>query len=241
MNRLHIAKATGVLFILFALLINIPYLMLVQTFEYDDILREPTDYVLTQFHAGGTQLIITWFCFGFLSLLFIPAAVLLQRLLEREDTPYLFWATLVGVLSSILQAIGLLRWTFVIPLLANLYVDPDSTDATRAAIVVVYQTIHQYGGVLIGEQLGQTLLVCWTIGIGFTMLRSPYFKPWLGWVGLSTVPFWIVGQTELFATVIPATPVFELTPIGFMIWEVWLLLIGVVLLRPGRQPRLDKR
>lgn len=231
MNRLQIVRTTGVLFITFAFTINIPYLLLIQNFDYDDILREPIDYVLTRFHAGGTGLVLTWFCFGFLSLLFIPIAVLLGKLIQRRDTPYLAVVVVMGVLSSILQAVGLMRWVFVVPVLATTYVNSTTSEATRAAVIVVYQAIHQYGGVVIGEQLGQTLLIGWTLGISMAIMRSPLFKPWVGWMGLVTVPFWILGQTELFATVISQTPVFETTPIGFMMWEVWLIVIGIFLLR----------
>lgn len=128
-----------------------------------------------------------------------------------------------------------MRWVFVIPVLARLYVDPTSSDVTRAAVTVVYQAVHQYGGVTIGKQLGQSLLVGWTVGVGVAMGRSALFKPWVGWLGLMTVPFWILGQSEFFATVIPTAPVVETAAIGFMLWEVWLIVVGVFLLRTPRQ------
>jgi hypothetical protein len=240
MTRLQLIRTTGALFILLSVLVNVPYVLLIQNFEYDDILRKPTEYVLTQFHAGGTGLILTWFVFALAALLFIPVSVLLQKVLGREDTPYLAAATFMGVLSGILQAVGLMRWVFVIPILAKLYVDPKTSETTREAISVVYQAVHQYGGVIIGEQLGQLLLIGWTLGVSVAMVRSPYggrfapssfFKPWVGWVGLVTVPLMLLGQSELLATVIPSTPVLETTPVGFMLWEVWLLLTGVFLLR----------
>ncbi|MBW4433813.1 MAG: hypothetical protein KME28_19390 [Pelatocladus maniniholoensis HA4357-MV3] len=71
-------------------------------------------------------------------------------------------------------------------------------------------------------------------------MRSPLFKPWVGWMGLATVPFWILGQTELFATVISQTPMFETTPIGFMMWELWLIVIGIFTITRNEQtPTLD--
>ena len=202
MNRLQLVRTTGVLFILFSVLLNVPYWLLTQNFEYDDILRKPTNYVLTQFHAGGTGLILTWFFFALGALLFVPASALLQKVLGREDTPYLAAATLMGVMSAVLQSVGLMRWVFVIPILAKLYVDPAASEPTRAAVFVVYQAVHQYGGVLIGEHLGQILLVGWTLGVGVAMLRSPLFKPWV-----------------------------ETAAIGFMLWEIWLIVVGVFLLR----------
>ena len=139
MSRLQLSRTTGVLFIVFSILLNIPYLLLIQNFEYDDILRKPTAYVLTHFHAGGTGLILTWFVFGLTALLFIPVSALLQKVLGREDTPYLTAATLSGVVSGVVQSVGLMRWVFVIPVLANLYVDPAASQVTRFAQIQNYQ------------------------------------------------------------------------------------------------------
>lgn len=235
MSRLQLSRTTGVLFIVFSILLNIPYLLLIQNFEYDDILRKPTAYVLTQFHAGGTGLILTWFVFGLTALLFIPVSALLQKVLGREDTPYLTAATLSGVISGVVQSVGLMRWVFVIPVLANLYVDPAASQVTHESVAVVYQAVHQYGGVVIGEQIGQLLLAFWTLGVGVAMLRSPLFKPWVAWMGLATVPLLIVGQSELLATVIPSTPTWEVTPVGFIMWEIWLVVIGVFLIKAANK------
>jgi hypothetical protein len=235
MNRLQLVRRTGILLIMSVVLSNIPYVLLIQTFGYDDILREPVDVVLTKFQSGGTGLILTWFAFGLAALLLIPASVLLSQVLNlptpRTDRPYLSTATLMGALSGILQAVGLMRWVFVVPILANLYTNPSASTTTREAVSVVYQAVHQYGGVVMGEHLGQTLLVGWTVGTGLAMRSSPLFKAWVAWWGLFTTPLMLLGQSELLATAIPGMPVLETTPIGFILWEVWLLVVGISLLR----------
>jgi Domain of unknown function (DUF4386) len=226
MNRLRLARIAGILCILLIVLSNIPYILLIQTFGYDDILREPVDVVLTKFHAGGSSLILTWFGFGLAALLFIPTSLLLHRVLHWQasnEPSYLAMTTVMGVLSGILQAIGLMRWVFVVPVLANLYTNPSASITTRESVSVVYQAVHQYGGVVMGEHLGQTLLVGWTLGVGFAMYSSPLFKSWVAWWGVFTTPLLILGQSELLATVIPGIPVLETTPIGFILWEVWLV------------------
>lgn len=234
MGRLQLSRTTGILLILLVVLSNIPYIMLIQTFGYDDILREPVDVVLTQFHAGGTRLILTWFAFGLAALLFIPASLLLNQVIvvqsQHQPSPYLAIATLVGVLSGALQAIGLMRWVFVVPVLANLYTDPTASTTTRETISIVYQVVHQYGGVVIGEHLGQILLIGWTLGVGLAMRTSSLFKSWVAWWGLFTTPLLLLGQSELLATVMPGIPVVETTPIGFILWEIWLLVVGISLL-----------
>lgn len=235
MNRLKLVRITGSLFIFLVVMLNIPYLLLIQNFEYDDVLREPVDYVLVKFQTGGVGLILMWFFFGLAALLFIPASTLLHKILVREENPYLMTATILGVISGILQSVGLMRWVFVIPVLANIYTNPSTNATTREAISVVYQTVHQYGGVVIGEYLGQTLLIFWTLGVGIAMRKSPLFKAWIPWFGLMTLPLLLLGQSELLKTVIPTIPVLEVTPIGFILWEIWLILVGISLLRVSPQ------
>ncbi|MDX2270397.1 MAG: DUF4386 domain-containing protein [Cyanobacteriota bacterium] len=233
-NPLHLLRTTGILLILLVIVSNIPYILLIQTFGYDDILREPVDVVLTRFQAGGSGLIFTWFVFGLAALLLIPTSFLLHSVMvltaTRNQSPFLLAATLMGALSGILQAIGLMRWVFVVPILARLYTDPQTTATTREAVGIVYQVVHQYGGVVIGEHLGQTLLMGWTLGLAWAMRSSSLFKSWVAWWGLSTTPLLLLGQSELLATVITGIPVVEATPIGFILWEIWLLVVGIFLL-----------
>ena len=53
-------KTIGILLILGALGVLIPYTVLTITFDYPSILREETGSILTKFHKGGNTLIWTW-------------------------------------------------------------------------------------------------------------------------------------------------------------------------------------
>jgi hypothetical protein len=140
---------------------------------------------------------------------------------------------LFGVASAILQAAGLLRWVFVVPALARAHVDTSASEATREAVLVVFQTVHQYGGVLIGEFLGQCFLIAWTAGTCLAMLRMRGPLRWLGACGLATVPLWLLGFSELIASAVPGWPVLELAPIAFIAWEAWLVAVAVTLIAAG--------
>jgi hypothetical protein len=238
MNRLQLIRVTGIAVISLVILLNVPYTLLIQTFEYDDILRQPVDSILTKFQAGGVRLILIWFVFGLSALLFIPVVILIHKAISRDDTPYLSIATTMGTFSGVLQSVGLMRWVFVVPILSNLYTDPTTSVETREVVSVIFQVIHQYAGVLIGEHLGQTLLTGWTIGVCIVMQRSPLFKPWVAKMGLIIVPLLLIGQSELLSTVIPTLPVWKSTALGFMLWEVWLLIVGIFLLRVPCQRRV---
>ncbi|TGL60442.1 DUF4386 domain-containing protein [Leptospira sarikeiensis] len=225
-------KTTGSLFILGAVAVNIPYTLLISNFNYPDILREPVGTILTRFHEGGVGLIWTWFAFAWTGLPILFGIVLLHKVLEREDRFYLSIGTFSGLVGGIVQIIGLLRWTFVVPILASLYANPSTDLSHKDSVTVIFYTIHQYGGVILGEHIGQIFTIIWMGIISFIMLRSEIFKPWLGWFGFVAGFIYLFAQTELFATVIPNFPVAgEAGLIGSSLWLVWMILLGIFLIR----------
>ena len=56
--------------------------------------------------------------------------------------------------ARLVQTLGLLRWPFLVPYLSGRYQDESASPATREALTVVFETIHQYLGVAVGEHVG---------------------------------------------------------------------------------------
>lgn len=221
-------KVIGILFIISAISLLIPYTMLTINFEYPDILRLDTSIILTKFHAGGNKLIWTWFAFAITGMPLIPAFILLGQQLENK-TSFIRVATNIGVIGLVVQCIGLLRWTFVVPILAKTFVN--ATDqATKSAAIVAFKTIHQYGGVILGEHLGQLFTISWTIIISYCFGKLNFFPKWVIWLGYISSTIYFLAQAELLATVIPEFPVWDMAGfIGSTLWLVWLIVIGVLL------------
>ena len=232
MTQKQSRRLAGVVFVLVPILINIPYGMLIAIFQYPDILRQPAGVILARFHEGGPGLILTWWAFGFIGIPLIYSVIGLHSLLQREDTPYLLTGTTCGVISLIAQFLGLMRWTFVVPSLADAYVNPASSQATRDAAIIAFQAIHQYGGVVVGEHIGQLFTVAWMFLVSAAMMKSTTFRPWLGWVGITGGVIYLLAQLELFATVIPVIPVVSIAGLlGSLFWLIWLMLVGITMLR----------
>ena len=57
MNTMKHQRLAGILLIVGAVLIYIPYTMLSMSFDYPDILREPTGAILTRYQEGGRWLL----------------------------------------------------------------------------------------------------------------------------------------------------------------------------------------
>jgi hypothetical protein len=232
MNNSQLRRWTGILFIVGALLVNIPYTLLIMNFEYPQILRQETGEILSRFQAGGTGLIWQWFAFAWIGLPILVAVILFQKVMKRENNALVPIATFFGATALVAQIIGLLRWVFVVPILSGIYNNPNSTPAAKEAATVSFEVIHQLGGVLLGEHIGQTFTIVWMVLISKVMIKSAIFKPWLGWFGLGAAAVYLAAQTELFETVIPGFPVVSIAGLlGSLLWLVWLILIGVALLR----------
>jgi hypothetical protein len=225
-------KAIGLLLILGAVGVFIPYAILTIIFDYPDILRQDPGFILTKFHDGGASLIFVWFLFALLGIPLIIAYILIGQKLENRLS-FVRWATTLGVISGVVQIIGLLRWTFVVPVLANNFVTAIS-DSSKESNKIIFQTIHQFGGVLLGEHLGQLFTIIWTIMMATAFNKLRLFPKWIIWFGYISAAIYLLAQADLFKTVIPDFPVWDMAGfIGSTLWLIWLIIIGIKFFRVG--------
>ncbi len=235
MNDASLRKLTGVILILTPVAFNVFFILLTVTFEYPDILREPTDHILRQFGAGGSRLVAIWYGFMLTAVLFVPVAVLVHKVLARQGTPYMAVVTTFGVVAGVVQFLGLIRWPFLVPYLADTYLDPASSEATRESVAVVFQAFNYYAGVGVGENLGYLFTSLWTVLVALAMFGSPLpFRRWLGLLGVVSAACILVGTLE------PAgfEPAVNIVVVGYLLWSIWLALTGIFLLltRPNQAP-----
>ena len=232
MSETNFRKLIGVFFIVGAILVNVPFTLLIINFDYPDILRQPTAEILTRFQAGGDALIYTWLAFAWVGLPLLLGTVMLKRILVSENSPFLELATTLGVIGFIVQMIGLLRWVFVVPVLTRLFTDPTTDSTTQAAISAVFSAVHQYGGVILGEHLGQLFTILWMSLIGGIIYQSKMFSKWVAWLGWFASAVYLLAQTELLATAIPDFPVIGWAGLyGSLLWLMWMFVIGIYIVK----------
>jgi hypothetical protein len=142
----------------------------------------------------------------------------------------------MGAASVLLSLVGFLRWVFVVPPLARAYVTGDAV--TRAAADAAWTAQHQFGGALLGEHLGQLLVIGWSVTISVIILRTRVLPRWLGVTGLAVSVLYLLNQGDILATAVPGFPVWDLAGlIGSTGWGLWIAAVGVtILLRPVRTP-----
>src|SRR5687767_1313247 len=173
----RLRRTTGGLFAMGALAFGGAATVLSSTFDWPDILREPADVVLPAFVAGGTSLVWTWFATAWTYAVLMVPILLLPTVLGRRNDPVLRAATYAGATSVVLSLIGFLRWVFVVPPLAESYVAGD--ERTRAAVDAAWTAQHQFGGALLGEHLGQILVIAWSVTLSVIILHSRVLPRWL--------------------------------------------------------------
>ena len=203
------------------ILFNVFYAALIVRFSYPGILRQPTAEVLARFSAGGSGLILLWWGFAMSAVAFVPVAVLVGSLVS--DPTLRTAVVTVGVIAGVVQALGLLRWVFLVPYLAR-------ESAAGRDVDLVFQSFHRYLGVAVGEHLGYLSTGAFTVLLSVgTWSLLPL---WL------TIPGIVIGAMLVLGALEFVGP-FEregwkvagfLVPVGYTLWSVWLLVIGVVLL-----------
>lgn len=158
------------------------------------------------------------------AILIVPAsAALIGRLNLSRGTAILLIG--LAVLSAIAKAIGITRWLFAMPVLADAFVAPG---ADQAQIGIVFDMLNAWAGG-IGEVLGVGLFGgLWTIVVGSAVLATrERFTGFVGW-------FAILGGTSLFLT-LPAGYGIDMggatLTITNIFWQFSLLAVAIWALR----------
>jgi hypothetical protein len=153
--------------------------------------------------------------------------------LAEDDLAVVPLATTIGILAGAVQFLGLIRWPYLVPYLARTYLDPSASEATREAVAVVFQAFHRYAGVAIGEHLGYLFTGLWTLLVGVAMTQGTDFPSWLGWIGVVLGFALVVGSFEFVGPFEETGWAFAgmLVPIAYIVWSLWLVATGVLLLR----------
>ena len=223
---MKLTTITGLLLIVVPMAFNVTFFLLQRAFEYPDILRKPTDTILQRFQQGGPSLRRLWYAFMFSAVLFTPVPVMVQQIFEPDVPWCLAVGTAIGVLAGAVQFLGLIRWPFLVPTLANLYTDPKASQATRDSVTVVFQAFHQYLGVAIGEHLGYIFTSLWTLLLCAAILSTGMFSPIWGWLGILPALGVLTGVFEEAGF----KPAALINAISYLLWSAWLIALGVSLL-----------
>ena len=211
---------TGVSLIALAIFFNLPFSRLAATFDYPDILRQPTEVILAAFTAGGSELIATWYAFALAAMLMVPVgmahAFARGRMAAMPELAVS--AAMIGALAGLLQAMGLLRWVLVVPGLAA------SGDTQGFAL------IHAYAGLGLGEHLGM-LLTAGHVALVGVMQRREGMR-WAAGLALATTVMIGLGAMEGPVLVLGGNgQILALSAVaGYLALSMWMVWSGLVMI-----------
>ncbi len=202
---------------------NLPHAWLAANFDYPAVLREPAADVLASFANGGPSLVLAWYAFT-LSALALTAlapalAVTPARLATAPATS--IGAAIAGALAGLAQAVGLARWVFAVPELAK---TPDISSQA-------FTLLNHWGGVAIGEHLGQLLTALFLAQMA--RLQSAEARRTSAALAASAAVAIAIGTGEGISIALGGTgkAFSAFTIAGYLALTLWLLGTGMALLR----------
>ena len=224
--------AAGIVLVAVPILFNAGFALLAQRFDYPDILRQPTHEVLERFRSGGTALVLIWWLFALSAVLFSALAVLFAIAVDDADRTAVVLGAVFGVLASVVQFLGLIRWPFVVPYLARVAAEAGPDSPRGQAVDVVFQALNRYLGVAVGEHLGYAFTGLWSILAGVALIDSTVAPDWLGVVGVLIGPLFLLCSLEFVGRFEEAGWKLAggLTPLTYVAWSLWLIAVGIALL-----------
>lgn len=180
MSIIMFYKVSGVFIILVALGFTISQIGITKIFNYPQILRSPVEVILKKFYEGGRLLKFFWTCFVLSSLMLIPMAAMLYKILDRADTPYMIIGMSLGIAAGIFYVLGLMRWVFLADDLSKKYIDKNIDYKIKENYAMIFRAFHIYCGNSIGETMGFICMGIWITITGVSILGSELFSPLAG-------------------------------------------------------------
>jgi Domain of unknown function (DUF4386) len=223
---------TGLACIALAVGFNVPFALLAAQFDYPDILRRPAGEVLAAFAAGGSGLVWIWYAFALTALAMVPLSVAVAfGRADWQTRPALAVSGAVfGALAGLAQAIGLFRWVFAVPPMAAAFVDPAATAAQQQALEVGFLLMNNWGGVAIGEHMGQILTCLWigTVSAGLWRTGRMVDRIAAG-IAVLAIAGIVIGLGDGLSVALGAPiAAFSLFTVGgYLAMSVWLIVLGL--------------
>jgi Domain of unknown function (DUF4386) len=222
--------SAGILFIAMFIMLNVANSILATNFDFPDILRQPPKNALTLYQKNQALIRPAYYIFALTGVLMIPISLLLHRILSNKNPMLLTVATTFGIITGIVQVLGFIRWVFLAPFLVSTYFDPNSSQATKDAVLVMQEAFNRYAGVAVGEHLGWLFTGIWLVllGIFIAQNHANILKPWMGYAIVSLGLMILVSSAEQFGY---APPFVDWSFIvGYGGFFVGLLILGIYLL-----------
>jgi len=217
--------ALGLMMIGLALTFGIAQALLGPVFGYPGIAEDDPAVLFAAFDADRDLVIWAFYATTLAELLRVPIAIGVLLLLPRTLLTVSLAA--FGALAGVLRALDYVLWPFLVPRLADAFLDPASSAATRDAAALTYEGLFSYLGDGLGGNLGLLCMIVWALGTTVLMWRARQVPAWLGVWGLAAVAGIAVNYAEFLGSTTGL--IGAVGAVGQVTFYLWLLALGVVL------------
>ena len=221
-------RLTSILLIVSVLGFFIPFTILLAVLHFTD---QPASISFSLFRQQSVVILLSYYVVALSGLLLIGAVLALYRVLVERETLTMIIATVCGILGGLMQAIGDLRWPFLLSPLATLYFDPNGNQASRSTVTAIFQTVDQFAGVILSEHLYYLFIGVWSLLVGLYLLRSMRSIRWLAWLGIMSGCGLLISSIEQFDWPVIGSALLIVVVLSRVLWSVWLLSLAVILLQ----------
>ena len=140
----------------------------------------------------------------------------------------------VGITAAIVQVVGLLRWPILVPGYASDAASSNPAVAHDARDT--FTTVSDVLGTGLGETLGYLLTATWTVLVVVALGRR-YAGRWFQVLGVTSAVLVFAGVfSPLDLSGVDTANFF-----GYVLWSVWLVAFGVVILVHERRTATSPR
>ena len=193
-------------------------------FNYPDVLDGPAATVLPSLLATGQQGRLVWAIYGLLPLIWLPAGVAAYEALAPVQRGAMRLALQFAVVAALAMMLGLMRWPSVNWHLALAF--ERAAPPEQAVLASIFDGLNTYLGNYIGEFLGELSFSAFFLLTSIVWLQSPSSSRWIGWLGLVTAAFGLLGT---FRNVTGA--VAPIAALNNYLLPVFMIIMGVALAR----------
>ena len=205
------------------------FVYLARSFGYPEVLDLHAADVLPRLLALGPTGRAVWVLYGLIPLLLIPTALGVYAA-GRQAAPLASRvAPILAVLSAASMMAGLLRWPSLQWQLAQAYAD--ASPAARESIGAVFAASNSYLGNFVGEFLGELFLNGFFLFASLALARAAGGSRWLVAAGSAAS---LLGGLAMLRNAVPLVE--PIAALNNAVLPVWMLVLGVVLLRHRNRP-----
>jgi hypothetical protein len=197
---------------------------LASRFNYPDVLDGPAATVLPGLLATGPQGRVVWAIYAFLPLIWLPAGVAAFEALAPVRRGAMRLALFFAAIAALAMMLGLMRWPSVHWQLALAFEHADPPQ--QAVLAAVFDGLNTYLGNYIGEFLGELCFSVFFLLTSIVWLQSPRPHKWIGWVGVGTAVFGLVG---MFRNVTDA--VASMAAVNNYLLPAFMIVLGIAFVR----------